>query len=409
MNEINESQLLDLVHHFHYLLRGLIPDVEGFQNWYRLWKHIKKQDPAEVGPIYEFFQSMWKDLSMVVKLYFTYVRTKINIGYKKGLLTHPDQYFQEHLRLLELNRKGHEGRATEEELEERKTLESKHMDRRPRTSTPVELPPIDLATDFADLFNVVGETSPKTPDQDQEEEDLVQNALKLSHLLDDLGIQEAISPLPPSPKPRSPVVIIQPSTPPVQTPPTPAIEEFPSHQDSSKSLDSLSSNPSGSPTPPPTPTGRLRDDYRRQLEKDVEALEHALYSPDQSDSFSRVRDLQEQLTQKEDELEAITNASSAPSNRSRQSVRRRGSQQEVVSATMREPLGKGNHRTTTTTRTTTTVRKGRKAIVKRTSHSVSAPLGSKENDTSDLQGSGRVNDVVEHLRKLYKRRQARKL
>ena len=430
MNELNEEQLYDVVHHLHQTVDSF-PSVDSFKNWYHQWKtstYFLTDDPADQDVEHRFHWSLWLELERLLATYGSTLRTTFDEWHKKGLLPNPQQYFQEHQRLLALNRKVDEGRATDQDRDERQHLLERHlpvMEGQPRTSSPLSgFPPVDITTDFGDLFR---DTRPEEEEEeeDNEERDLVTSALQLSNLLDVIGIPTVLSPIPPTPSPAPPppppppTERVPPGTPTPSTPgqspvppPTPTGRVPPGTPSPQPDTASIPSAPSGSPTPPPTPRGRPRDtsyssaasveDYRRQLEQDVEALEHELYSPNQSQSFDTVQSLQEQLAEQEQKLATLTKTKSSPANRRRKSVRRRGSQQEAVSATLREDLGKGDHRTTTTTRTITTVRKGRKPVVKRSSHSVSAPLS--DSSSRQMEGRGSVQAVIEHLRKLHKRR-----
>jgi len=158
----------------------------------------------------------------------------------------------------------------------------------------------------------------------------------------------------------------------------------------------------------------------RYLTRAGEILEKRLYEPPQPLTNDQVQFLQdeidkieEQIDKIEEQLAELYEQQSRPGDRQRKTERRRGSTQESVTGTMRENLGKGDHRTTTTTRTTTTVRKGRRPIVQRNSQSVSAPLGDndeeeeEEEEEEDQRGKGKrnINALIEHLRKKYKRRQ----
>jgi len=148
----------------------------------------------------------------------------------------------------------------------------------------------------------------------------------------------------------------------------------------------------------------------RYLTRAGEILEKRLYEPPQPLTNDQVQFLQDEIDKIEEQLAELYEQQSRPGDRQRKTERRRGSTQESVTGTMREDLGKGDHRTTTTTRTTTTVRKGRRPIVQRNSQSVSAPLGDdndEEEEEEDQRGKGKrnINALIEHLRKKYKRRQ----
>lgn len=169
-----------------------------------------------------------------------------------------------------------------------------------------------------------------------------------------------------------------------------------------------SSTHSSSSTRGRTSRVETTQERRERLEREIERVEETLFG--ENLSHGQTTRLQARLTRLEEELARINDTTSHPDDRIRQSVRRRGSQQEVASATTRQDLGQGDHRTTTTTRTTTTVRKGRRPIVERQSNSVSAPLPSSSSSSSSSRGRGKkkgINALIEHLRKTYKRRQRR--
>ncbi|KAK3724232.1 hypothetical protein QZH41_002381 [Actinostola sp. cb2023] len=128
--------------------------------------------------------------------------------------------------------------------------------------------------------------------------------------------------------------------------------------------DSPPSSPSPQPSPPRVQTTTTAStpqhrpvvisftQQRRQLETTIQRVERELY--DTSLPYARVQRLQQKLTETEERLAEMNNNRSSPAQRRRETVRRRGSEQNVTSATSRETLGRGDHRTTTTTRTTTT-------------------------------------------------------
>ena len=119
---------------------------------------------------------------------------------------------------------------------------------------------------------------------------------------------------------------------------------------------------------------------------------------------SRVRALQQRLANLEDELAAL-NTDQSSDGASTDTVRRRGNQQSVTTATSRERLGTGDHRTTTTTRTVTTVRKGQRPVVRRNSRSISTDLSSSSSDSSRRRrpqrgrGQDKISQLIAHLRR----------
>ncbi|KXJ19740.1 hypothetical protein AC249_AIPGENE21534 [Exaiptasia diaphana] len=187
------------------------------------------------------------------------------------------------------------------------------------------------------------------------------------------------------------------------------------------------STPRPSPPPPPStpppqtrrrPRTARRPPTRQQEVADLTSeyadLERRLFDMDNVPSSENTRRLQERMTWIENRLVELNVDRSRPADRRRETVRRRGSNQETIAATTRERMGPGDHRTTTTTRTTTTMRKGKRPTVHRSSNSVSASLEDDDNDTSrsssssSRQSGGSVHDTIEALRREYMKRRYRR-
>ncbi|XP_028516990.1 protein enabled homolog [Exaiptasia diaphana] len=473
-----EDQFRDLVENFEKM--GLIDDRDAFeQEHYRILelhrkydageatpqeveerralmekhvsvlnRYIEQRDPDQASrqePIRSdpdaFLRRLFRNMTELEEVYRERFPGLVEVLDTLGLLSDREEFEREHDRLMELDDKD---TLSTEEQEEQTALKEKHrsilqryLEQRPqRTSTPVEGPSPGLIEEFEsilsglpldDLEEGVDQELPPEVDSvitsfldqgDQKQEDLVSQAMGLA----DLSLSSGPStprppPLPSSPPPSSPPL------PPSSPPSTP------------RRRPRTTTNPTRAPykprtmTPPPfslsssSSSSSNGSDEAERLEREIEKLENRLYTG--KNSFREVVRIQDKITRLEEQLARLNQSTSRPSDRLRRSVRRRGSDQEVVSATTRQNLGAGDHRTTTTTRTTTTVRKGRKPVVERSSRSVSAPLSSSpagspsrnsrsSSSSRNSRGSGKkqktsINALIEHMRKKYKRSGKRRI
>ena len=169
-------------------------------------------------------------------------------------------------------------------------------------------------------------------------------------------------------------------------------------QSTPRSNRSNRSNPYGSVSPgsipSPTPTGWNAPlpppgADRSTLERYVNQMESILFADSggrRTLTANQVNDIQDRIQQTEDRIRTLLGYDAGGlQTRVR---RRRGVNQESATATNRENLGQGDHRTTTTTRTTTTVRHGQRPVSRRSSESVSIPL-SNSSTRSDRSNRSR--------------------